>query len=55
MQIVLHPDQAREVEQISAEFDMPRDLVVRQLLSGPLLTRKPEGDLSDGDLEDALA
>lgn len=50
MVIVLHPEQAAEIEQMSAELDMPRDLVVQQLLSGPLLQRRP---ISEEYLEDA--
>ena len=48
MVIVLHPEQAREIGEMSAEFDMPADLVVRQLLSGPLLQRR---EISDEYLE----
>lgn len=37
MVIVLHPDQAAEVKLLAADLDMDPDVVVQQLLSGPLL------------------
>lgn len=37
MVIVLHPEQATEVERLSRELDLPPDEIVRHLLSGPLL------------------
>jgi hypothetical protein len=40
MVIVLHPQQAQEVKQLSLDLEIPVEEVVAQLLSGPLLIQK---------------
>jgi hypothetical protein len=40
MVIVLHPEQAAEVTALSLDLDLPPEVVVAQLLSGPLLIQK---------------
>ena len=36
MVIVLHPEQAAQVKILAGDLDVPEDLVIQWLLSGPL-------------------
>ena len=45
MVIVLHPEQEAEVSLLSAQLELPPEMVVRHLLSGPL-SRHLDQDLS---------
>ena len=50
MIIVLHPEQAMEVARLERELDLPRDEVVRHLLSGPLMPLDPIQDPNQPNL-----